>query len=57
MCVWVLGRILPINKMKELSVQHLKSEMDKTVREEWYMALNIDYNSESSMNSGSRGSI
>lgn len=57
MCVWVLGRILPINKMKELSVQHLKSEMDKTVLEEWYMALNIDYNSESSMNSGSRGSI
>ena len=43
--------------MKELSVQHLKSEMDKTVLEEWYMALNIDYNSESSMNSGSRGSI
>ena len=57
MCVWVLGRILPIDKMKELSIQHLKSEMDKAVREEWYMALNIEYNSASSINSGSRGSI
>jgi hypothetical protein len=53
----VLGRILPINKMKELSVQHLKSEMDKTVREEWGLALNVDHNSESSINLGSRGSI
>ena len=57
MCVWVLGRILPINEMKELSTQHLKSEMDKTVREEWDLALSVDHNSESSINLGSRGSI
>ena len=55
MCVWVLGRILPINKMKELSVQHLKLEMDKTVREEWHLALNVNYNSENSVNLASRG--
>ena len=55
MCVWALGRILPIKKMKELSVQHLKLEVDKTVREEWHLALNVDHNSESSVNLGSGG--
>ena len=57
MCVWVLGRILPINEMKELSTQHLKSEMDKTVREEWDLALSVDHNADSSINNRSRGSI
>jgi hypothetical protein len=41
--------------MKELSVQHLKLEMDKTVREEWHLALNVNYNSENSVNLASRG--